>query len=424
MADTAGAGMQDLQSFRTRARAWLADNAEPAGERGSALVTGFDSPDVLAGAREFQARQYEAGFSGITWPSEYGGQGLPVEFQRAWNEEATGYFLPSSIFAGVTHSIMGRTLLDHGSEEQKRRYIPAMLRGEHLWVQLLSEPDGGSDLAGLTTRAVLDGDRWLLNGSKVWSSGAATADFALCPARTDPDVVKHAGITLFIVPLKSPGVTIRPLRQITGSAEFCQEFFDDVELGPEHVVGRVNDGWGVTRTLLMHERNMAAGGGMGGLVTAAGGRTGAIDDLIALAQDKRTGHDPHIRQLIGEAAVMARVYPELSKRVLALVGAGRLTPHGASVIKMVRDGNTQRRAEITMAIAGGNGIAWNPDDASGARFADDYLGSRSATIVGGTAQIQRNIVGERVLGLPREPEADPGVPFSRIRRRRDDRTPS
>ncbi|MBO0856229.1 MAG: acyl-CoA dehydrogenase family protein, partial [Nocardia sp.] len=359
MADTAGATAQDLEPFRVRARKWLADNAERVGEHGSALVTGFESAQDLAAARAFQARQYEAGFSGITWPVEYGGQGLPAEFQRVWNQEAVGYFLPSALFAGVTHSIMGRTLLDHGTEEQKRQYIPGMLRGEHVWVQLLSEPDGGSDLAGLTTRAIRDGHRWLLRGSKVWSSGAAAADFALCPARTDPGVEKHAGITMFIVPLHRPGVTILPLRQITGSAEFCQEYFDDVELGPEHVVGAVNDGWRITRTLLMHERNMAAGGGMGGLVTAAGGRTGAVDDLIALARRNGTEHDRHVRQLIGEAAVLARVYPELSKRVLALIAAGRLTPHGASVIKMVRDGNTQRRAEITMDVAGDDGIVWD-----------------------------------------------------------------
>ncbi|KPM51963.1 hypothetical protein ACG83_30775 [Frankia sp. R43] len=409
---------QTLEEFRSRARAWLAENATRAGEGSSALVTGLESDEELAEARAFQARQYEAGFSGITWPKEYGGQGLSTLFQRVWNEEATGYELPSSIFAGVTHSIMGRTLLDQGSEEQKQQFIPGMLRGDHLWVQLLSEPDGGSDLAGLTTRAVQDGDRWLLSGSKVWSSGAAAADYALCPARTNWDVEKHAGITLFIVPMKSPGVTILPLRQITGSAEFCQEYFDDVELGPEHVVGAVGNGWRVTQTLLMHERNMAAGGGMGGLVTAQGGRTGAVDDLIALARTKGIDHDPHIRQLIGEAAVMARVYPALSTRVLDLVAAGRLAPHGASVIKLVRDANTQRRAEITMRIAGGNGIVWERDDAAGMNLANDYLGSRSATIVGGTAQIQRNIIGERILGLPREPQLDRGIPFSQIRRSR------
>lgn len=419
MADTAA---EDLEAFRLRARAWLAENAQRA-EGGSALVTGVDSDEELAEAKAFQARQYEAGFSGITWPTEYGGQGLPASYQRAWNEEARGYRLPSALFAGVTHSIIGRTLLDHGSDEQKRRFIPGMLSGEHLWVQLLSEPDGGSDLAGLTTRAIQDGDRWLLSGSKVWSSGAATADYALCPARTNPDVPKHAGITLFIVPMKSPGVTIMPLRQITGSAEFCQEYFDDVAIDPEFVVGEVNDGWRVTQTLLMHERNMAAGGGMGGLVTAAGGRTGAVDDLIDLARKRGRDQDPTVRQLIGEAAVMARVYPELSKRVLALVAAGKLTPHGASVIKMVRDGNTQRRAEIMMKVAGGDGITWNADDPSETNLALDYLGSRSATIVGGTAQIQRNIIGERVLGLAREPHFDLGIPFSQIRRRREDPVP-
>lgn len=407
-----------LAEFRERAQDWLRTNARRATENNSALVTGFETDEALAEAREFQRRQHEAGFSGITWPKQYGGHGLPAAFQRAWNEEAAGYVLPSAVFAGVTHSIMGRTLLDHGSEEQKQQFIPSMLRGEHLWVQLLSEPSGGSDLAGLTTRAVKDGDSWIINGSKVWSSGAATADYALCPARTDWDAPKHSGLTMFIIPMKSPGVTVRPLRQITGSAEFCQEYFDDVQVGTESVIGQVGDGWRVTQTLLMHERNMAAGGGLGGFVTAPGGKTGGVDDLIALARNKGIEGDPHVRQLIGSAAVVARVYPELSKRVLELVATGQLAPHGASVIKMVRDLNTQYRAEITMKIAGTDGIAWEASTPDETTLANDYLGSRSATIVGGTTQIQHNIVGERVLGLPREPQVDQGVPFSQIRRSR------
>ncbi|MDD9370266.1 MAG: acyl-CoA dehydrogenase family protein, partial [Acidimicrobiales bacterium] len=248
----------ELDAYRAEARAWLAANLPE--RQGPALRTAHETtPDQLAADRARQRAVHEAGYLGITLPREYGGQGLTAAHQRIWQEESARYAvpLPGGIASGVTTTIVLPTLLAHASETQKRDWIPAILRGDELWCQLLSEPGAGSDLAGILTRATRDGDTWVINGTKVWSSGALAADYGICLARTDWDAPKHRGLTWFKVPLHDPAVTVRPIREINGSAEFCEEFLDDVVVGDDMVIGGVNEGWPVAGTMLNVERSGA-----------------------------------------------------------------------------------------------------------------------------------------------------------------------
>ena len=253
---------------------------------------------------------FDAGFTAFAFPAEYGGGGLTVEHQKAFFEEAEGYVLPS--FFAVSMGMLGPTILDYGTEEQKARHLPKILRGDEIFVQLLSEPSGGSDMAGALTRATRDGDTWVINGSKIWTSGADIATHGLMLARTDGNVPKHRGLSMFIVPLGNhPGVTIEPILQVSGEADFCQEFFDDVTLPADHLLGSENDGWAVAQRLLFHERNTTAGIGIGhGYMGHRSGGVRTDTDVrrttpTTAGRRARRGadRDPAIRQLIGRACV-------------------------------------------------------------------------------------------------------------------------
>jgi alkylation response protein AidB-like acyl-CoA dehydrogenase len=247
----------DLVAFRSKVRAWLEENAPRfVGQRADPSV-----------GRDFRRDLWDAGLLGITLDPAYDGQGLGDEYQKVFGEEASRYALPQ-IGEAVTTGICAPTLLDFGSEEQKKRHIPRMIRGDEVWTQLLSEPGAGSDLAGLQTRATRDGDEYVITGQKVWTSGALESDFALCIARTNPDVPKHQGLSMFIVDLRARGVTIRPLRQITGESHFNEVFLDDVRVPASNLVGRENDGWRALTVMLTHERlALGAGTGPGGADT-------------------------------------------------------------------------------------------------------------------------------------------------------------
>ncbi len=257
---------EDVESFRARAHAWLPETfarvdstEDPIGIRLAA--EGKDPGSYPWRARTGQRMLWEGGFAGISYPVEYGGQGLTAAHLHAFTGEARRYDLGGSggIF-GMTLGMMGPTLLDLASDDVKSRYLPGMIRGDDLWVQFLSEPTGGSDLAGAVTRATRDGDTYVINGSKVWTSSADYSDFGFCLARTDWDVPKHRGLTMFVVPLRAPGLEVIPLRLVTGETGFCQEFFDNVAVPANDVIGDLNDGWTVASRLLVHERNAIAGG--------------------------------------------------------------------------------------------------------------------------------------------------------------------
>ncbi|MDH4364359.1 MAG: acyl-CoA dehydrogenase family protein, partial [Acidimicrobiia bacterium] len=247
----------DIETFRREARAWIKANLEP---RPKALVGGrpdreASTPEDIAAARVLQRKLFDAGWAGLSYPAEYGGRGLTALHERVWREEALDYHSPDfGVAGGVTFGAIGRSLVAHCTPEFLQQHIPKILAGEELWCQFYSEPEAGSDLAGIRTRAVQDGERWIISGSKIWSSGAYLADWAMCLARTDWSVPKHRGLTWFAIPTNAEGVEIRQIRQINGNAEFCEEFLDEVEVTEADVIGEVNKGWAVTQTMLVYER--------------------------------------------------------------------------------------------------------------------------------------------------------------------------
>lgn len=403
---------EPVERFRARLRAWVPDNLPPEPE---GAIERTD--ERWAHERVLQRRLWDGGFAGIRVPKAYGGLGLTEEHRRAFDTEAAGYDLPFS-FNVPTLGILAATLLDAGTHEQKLRHVPAILRGEELWVQFLSEPSGGSDLAGCLTRADRDGDVFVLNGSKIWSSGAYSADYALCLARTNWDVPKHRGLTMFIVRIHQPGVTVEQIRQTDGSTEFCQEFFDDVPIPVTDVVGDIDDGWSVANRLLVHER-MAVGGGS----AYTAGRTskhevgddgGEFADLI-----RRRGleGDRHARQLLAEVVTRSLVGNALVERITGGMATGALPGAAGSLMKLYGADTVVRRAEIGLELAGEDAVAWPAGtEPAGARLGRHSLGRQGAALGGGSNEIQRNIISERLLGMPREAAADRDIPYRDVRR--------
>ncbi|HEX7135406.1 MAG TPA: acyl-CoA dehydrogenase family protein [Iamia sp.] len=405
--------VEPVEDFRARARAWLAEAMPP-----PARNYADRSPERRAVERDLQARLWAGGFAGICFPAEYGGLGLTVEHQRAFTEESRPYDMPFSLNV-PTLGILAATLVDMGTHEQKLQHLPAILRGDALWVQLLSEPSGGSDLAGCLTRADRDGDVFILNGSKIWSSAADASDYAMCLARTNWDVPKHRGLTMFILPIHQDGVTVEPIRQVDGSMEFCQEFFDDVVIPVTDVVGDVDDGWTVASRLLVHER-MAVGGGSpytsGRSVGHDGpGGNAALADLV---RDAGRAQDPLARRLVAEAHVRQLVTGHLARRVAQGIASGALPPPAGSLMKLFGATNVMRRTEIGLELAGLGAAAWPEGDVPAAgELGRATLWRQGVALGGGSNEIQRNIISERLLGMPREPAADRDVPYREVRRR-------
>jgi alkylation response protein AidB-like acyl-CoA dehydrogenase len=406
----------ELEAYRAAVRAWLEANL-PA-RRGVALRGAHDvTPEELAADRAVQKKVYEAGYAGITVPVEYGGQGLTKAHERVWNEESARFDvpLPGGVASGVTHGIVLPTLLAYASEEQKRAWVPRILSGDEIWVQLLSEPGAGSDLAGLLTRATRDGDVWVLNGTKVWSSGAMSADYGICLARTDWDAPKHRGLTWFKVPLHDPAVTVRPVREINGSAEFCEEFLDDVVVGDDMVIGEVNGGWPIANFMLGVERAGVADGGHGAARRGAERRRLA-PDLVALAEARGLAGDRATRQLIARVHINDYMQGQVTKRAMEALAAGKGDATLASLLKLGVGIIQPLRAAAAMEIAGRTAVAWATAGSPGHAAAVNFLNGRIMSIAGGSNQIQRNIVSERLLGLPREPSADGDKPFREVLR--------
>jgi alkylation response protein AidB-like acyl-CoA dehydrogenase len=409
----------DLDKFRRRARQWLRENAPV---RSKPNVVRHYDENSLAEARRFQQALHAAGLSGITWQERYGGQGLTPSHQEVFNEEAAHFDLPSAAFPlRITLAIIGPALLDHGSEEQKRRYLPEMLRGDALWVQLLSEPSAGSDLAALRMRALEDGGEWVLTGEKVWSSFGQYCDYAMVLARSDWDAPKHSGLTMFIVPMDTPGLSVLPLREISGDADFCQEFLDEVRVPASAVVGGVNQGWSVALSLFNHSRAMTSGAADTGpaMDPARGGDPDPGRDLINFATRVGRGNDPVARQLVAEAVIDNVVSGLLTTRVAATGD-----PALANISKVFGSFVLQRKAAIDLELRGESAIAWNPGDEDGHGPVHDYMFARTATIAGGSHEILMSTIGERILGLPKEPVPDRNAPFRELPGGPDDRKPS
>ncbi|HTF12373.1 MAG TPA: acyl-CoA dehydrogenase family protein, partial [Asanoa sp.] len=367
-------------------------------------------------ARELQRILFDGGFAGLCYPTEYGGQGLTPAHQRVFNEESAGYEMPLLLNV-PTFSICAPAILDFGTEEQKQQFLPGVIRGDIVLVQFLSEPRGGSDLAGAITRGTRDGDMFMLNGSKIWSSNAYAADYGLCLARTDWDAPKHRGLTMFIVKVHQPGVEVRRIKQVNGNMEFCQEFFDDVPIPASHVLGDVNGGWAVASRLLFHERT-AVGGGSPYVSGPAGvERSGeAAPDLLSVARAGGSLGDPVVRELIGEDRVLERVADQLALRVTEGIRGQELPDSAASVLRLFMATANVRRTTIGMEVAGPRAAAW-PSSAfrEGGLFGVNFLFRQGSSLGGGSVEMARNLISERLLGMPREFAADRDVPFSQVR---------
>ncbi|NIH81514.1 acyl-CoA dehydrogenase family protein [Amycolatopsis viridis] len=383
-----------MTGFREKVRAWLAANVP--------------GDEELATAKRFQAALHDAGLAGITWPKEYGGQGLTAAEQQIFDQEAANYDLPTSVFR-IGMGMCGPTILDLGTAAQKARHIPPLLRGEEIWCQLFSEPGAGSDVASLQTRAVRDGDSWVVNGQKVWTTVAHLADFGALLARTDPDVPKHQGLTMFLIDMHAPGVTVRPLTDMTGRAPFNEVYFADLRLPADAVLGQVGGGWAAAVTMLGHER------------VSIGGFVRKRHDPLAhanLAESARRygrDRDPVVRVELAKLYAAERALTLFNARLRQEAEAG--SPPGArgSVAKLAGAQLQQQAVAVAGLIAGPHATAWDPDDAAGDELALAINQTPSSSIAGGTDQIQRTIIGDRILGLPREPVADRDVPFRELR---------
>ncbi|MGE3594588.1 MAG: acyl-CoA dehydrogenase family protein [Dehalococcoidia bacterium] len=402
--------------FRAAARAWLSANATPRSRDGDWGPSTDDAAGIEA-CKAWQARKADAGWACIHWPREYGGRGASAIESLIWSQEESGFAVPPSIFH-IGHGQAGPTLMTHGTAEQKARWLPKMIRGEDIWCQLFSEPDAGSDLAGLRTRAVRDGDHWVVNGQKVWTSGAGHSDWAVLIARTDPDVPKHAGLTYFVLDMKTPGIEIRPIRQIWGSAEFCAVFLTDVRIPDEHRISSVGNGWAVTTSTLTTERAAVTGG----VVGPAGERLPTSRDLIRLAMDTRTSggrralDDVAVRERIADFHVRWRGLVHTSYRILTALSRGQAPGNEASIGKLVEGRLQQEMAAVALDLLEGSGTIADTNGAMAyAKWQWSYLVAPAIRIAGGTDEILRNIIAERILDLPPEPRTDKGKPFKELR---------
>jgi alkylation response protein AidB-like acyl-CoA dehydrogenase len=403
-------------AFRSEARAWLEANAISRGGDDDYSTPFGKHPRTLAEFEEqefdwfdqckrWQATLHRDGWAGITWPKEYGGRGGSTIEEAIFAEEQSHFGVSSApLVVGI--GMAGPTIIAHGTAAQRDRFLDPMLRGDEAWCQLFSEPEAGSDLANLATRAVLDGDRWIVNGQKVWTSGARQSDWGILLARTDPDQPKHQGITFFVVDMRTPGIDVRPLRQINGGYHFNEVFLTDVAIPTDQVIGPVNGGWNVTMTTLTAERFSIGGGG------AVSPR-----DLIAVAQKIGRSGDPVVRQQLADLYIRAEVLRYTGYRTRTSIAAGRGIGPETSVAKLMNGQKNTDLAERALEVLGAAGMLSGEDSAFDGTWADFFLFNRAGRIGGGTDEVQRNIVAERVLGLPREPAADRGLTYRELHAR-------
>jgi len=408
---------ESLEEFRARAQSWLAENM-PQVDPEHPPNYDIDTLEAWARARELQGRLHAGGFAGICFPQEYGGLGLPSAYQRAFDEVTAGYELPYPLNV-PSLAICSATLLDMGSEEQKRAHISAAVRGDEVLCQLLSEPGAGSDLAGVSTRAERDGDTWILNGAKIWSTAVFAADYGLCLTRTDWTVPKHEGLTMFLIKIDQPGVTVRRIVEINGRSEFCEVFLDNVALPADAVVGELNNGWAVATRQLLHERRA-----MGGGSEFASGIDEFPDsnrnlDLAALARAAGKSGDSATQTDIGRVAVQWTVHDQLIPFVMAKISHGDLPDAAGSIIRLFVAETEQLSNDLAARIAGPGVVVGGADDSDlELALAHNFLSRQIISIGGGTSEMARNVISERVLQMPREPAADRGVPFNQVTRNR------
>ena len=387
--------------FREESSAWLAENAP--------TDDAFRKMSPLEQAKVWQKRKYDAGWACIGWAPEFGGRGASAIEEVIWRQEESQYHLPANFFL-IGQGMIGPTLMAWASDQDKARLLPPLASGEEVWCQLFSEPAGGSDLAALRTRAERDGDDWVINGQKIWTSGAHYSDYGVIVVRTDPTVPKHKGLSYFYVDMKAPGVEIKPIKQLTGDSDFNEVYFTDVRVSDSQRLGEVGQGWQVSLTTLMNER------------AAIGGSFGQMDVSLAMSVAAEVEIDG--RPALEDAAVRARIadwYVQeaglkyTGYRSLTALSRGALPGPENSIGKLVGAPKMQAMSSYLMDLLDASGAI--ADEALAAKagiIQRAYMGAPGLRIAGGTDEIMANIIAERVLGLPQEPRLDKGIPFNEV----------
>jgi alkylation response protein AidB-like acyl-CoA dehydrogenase len=421
--------LPDLEMFRKEARAWLEDNATPR----SAAPTSADDADAfdwgtgsdnvavfhnfsdeeeasrLEAVRVWQRKKFDAGYAMLNWPIEVGGRGLPNTYVRAYSAEEGRFETPSAgELPPTSMGLIATTIGAYGTDEQKQRFIAPMMRMDEIGCQLFSEPAAGSDLASLATKAVRDGDEWLLTGQKVWTSGARFSQWGLAITRTDPDVPKHKGMTAFLVPFNAPGVEVRPIKQMSGGANFNEVFLTDARIPDSLRLGPVGEGWRVAITCLGFERDHS--GGSGGNHVG-----GSYHRVLETARHFGLTNDPVVRNQLADLVIHHKVAQYTNRRAAAAIKAGQTPGPEGSLGKLMWTANMARVSNAVSTILGPRLIADTGEWGTYA-WGEHVLGAPGYKIAGGSDEIQRNIIGERVLGLPAEPRVDKDVSFSDAQR--------
>jgi len=398
-------------AFRAECRSWLEANAElrQPGDPGADALGERTTPETVKEAQAWQKKKAEAGWTCITWPKELGGRGGTTMQNVIWNQEEAKFRTPPNIF-GIGLGMCGPTILTHGTTEQKERWIPKMIAGEEIWCQLFSEPSAGSDLAGLRSTAVKDGDDWVVNGQKIWTTGAHFCDWGILVVRTDPTVAKHSGLTFFVVDMHAPGVEVRPITQINRGQGFNEVFFSDVRIPDSQRISEVGNGWAVSITTLMNERSSI--GGSGG--------AGGMRDLFRLAEEVEIDgrpaiEDRSVRYKLADFYIRAQGVKLTGNRTLSALSQGKTPGPEASLGKLVGAVMGQDMAAFAMELQGAASAtfdeSYTPQEGD---WQGRYLGIPGLRIAGGTDEVLRNIIAERVLGLPPEARADKGLAFKDI----------
>ena len=387
---------EEADAFRARVREFLAANTAVKGRR-----------DINA-AKEFQGKLAEAGLAGLPYPTEYGGAGLTLEHERIYRQVAQEFPAMTGELV-ISHGMCLPVLNEFGTDEQKRRFMPDNIAARTVWCQMFSEPGAGSDVASLQTRAERDGDEWVLNGQKVWTTLAHESHYGIIIARTDPEQPKHAGISMFIVDLTAPGVEIRPIHQIDGGRHFNEVFFTDVRIPADWLVGEYNNGWRQATAMLMYERVAIGSMGSGSISQPM------YEVLRDVAKANGKLADPVVRDQLMQLYAMESTKSMVAMRTRAELKAGKAPGPGGSLGKLASSIIAKRFRAIALEIAGPESVAWDPSDRTGGNLQTQLLTSIQAGIAGGTDEIQRNIIGDRVLGLPRDISVDTNVPFKDLR---------
>ena len=394
---------QEQANFRKKCREWLEKNAKP---KTGVEKNEFANINYLQAAKDWQKKKYDAGWAMLHWPKEYGGIAASAIERIIWSEEESKFDVPRGIFE-IGLGMCGPVMMEYASENQKARYLPPMAEGKEIWCQLFSEPSAGSDVAGLRSKAVQDGNNWIINGQKVWTSGAHFSDYGILVVRHDASLEKHKGMTFFFIDMKSPGIEVKPIKQITGGSSFNEVYFNDVVVPDSQRLGEIGDGWKVAITTLMNER-LAVGDANGADVEDAFRWAKSQDDLGEPLINNKS-----VRSSIADWYCEANGLKNTKLRTMSALSKGETPGPEASITKIVSANKLQDIGNFGMDSLDMSGML-KTDDPEIQSFQNAWLAAPGLRIAGGTDEILKNIIAERVLGLPQDARADKGLPYKDI----------